>query len=110
MSYITDVVLFIPFLKNETKAALEEGYRDRNDNLVNFRLIEETGPEPLFTGSKVFCSHLFGGAFNYLDAEECKTWLTTVIGPHEAIVIFDYEDFQIEVIHMNQRGDDGWRL
>lgn len=113
MSLITDVVLFLPYIDKQLEATLLEGYEDTSDSrmsrIVSFKEIDEKAGDYLFTGSKVFCSHLFGGAFNYLDHAVFEEWITKVIGRKTAVVIIDGEEWPLKLLHLNPETGEDYR-
>ena len=113
MSHITDVVIFMPYLPKDVEAMLLKGYEDDSDSrmsrIVSFKQIDEQRGGYLFTGGKVFCSHLFGGAFNYLDQEQFEKWIIEVIGRCTAVVIIDPEEWPLKILHLNAETDRDYR-
>ena len=76
MSYVTTVVLFAPYVPEETKKALLEGYEQPDGRRVAFgELSRYPAGWELWGGSKGPEADVFGGGFNFLDAETLKSWL-----------------------------------
>lgn len=117
MSYVTTVIVFGRYVPEGAKQALTEGYEDGGrpvsfGELSEYRSDDPNNPWRLWGGTKGPESDLFGGAFNYLDSERLKAWLTGLPWYGPVIVCVAHEDGLMEVWKFGEGsgGEDGHQL
>lgn len=74
MSYITDAVIVVDYAAAETHLLLIQPIASDTERGQSFHEIsaDEAG------GVKVFCSHVYAAAFNYLGTNELEEWFAAI--------------------------------
>jgi hypothetical protein len=97
MSYVTTVIVFGRYIPDKAQAVLESGYHDGErqvsfGNLSHYTPTESCDTWRHWGGTKGPNADLFGGAFNFLDSEALKGWLSQVPWYGRVFVVVAHEE------------------
>ena len=84
MSYITDVLVVLDYIAPDAEARLTNALPFDTERQASLRRIDMDGAG----GTKVFCSHVYAGAFNYLATEAFEDWVNDVLRDAYNVVVW----------------------